>query len=75
MSVTVKNSAIQDLTLTHTNHYLPSYEMTPRFIWVTFYRSIQNFNIPTGKKYNNKGKLKEVCMKLQNIRFVYIKKN
>lgn len=49
--------------------------MTPRFIWVTFNRSIQNFNIPTGKKYNNKGKLKEVCMKLQNIRFVYIKKN
>ena len=35
----------------------------------------ENFNIPTGEKYNNKGKLKEVCMKLQNIRFVYIKKN
>ena len=34
----------------HYPDYLPSYEMTPRFILVTFYRSIQNFNIPTGKK-------------------------
>ena len=78
MSVTVKNSAIQDLTLTHTIIIQIIFLLMKWLLgsfWLLFTDQFKTSTSPQAKKYNNKGKLKEVWMKLQNIRFVYIKKN
>ena len=78
MSVTVKNSAIQDLTLTHTIIIQIIFLLMKWLLgsfWLLFTDQFKTSTSPQAKKYSNKGKLKEVCMKLQNIRFVYIKKN
>lgn len=77
MSVTVKNSAIQDLTLTHTIIIQIIFLLMKWLLgsfWLLFTDQFKTSTSPQAKKYKSKGKLKEVRMKLQNIRFVYIKK-
>ena len=41
--------------------------------WLLFTDQFKTSTSPQAKKYNNESKQKEVCMKLQNIRFEYIK--
>ena len=78
LSVTVKNSAIQDLTLTHTIIIQIIFLLMKWLLgsfWLLFTDQFKTSTSPQAKNTNNKGKLKEVSTKLQNIRFVYIKKN
>ena len=73
MSVTDKNSAIQDLTLTHRIIIFLLMKWLLGSFWLLFTDQFKTSTSPQAKKYNNESKQKEVCMKLQNIRFEYIK--